>query len=222
MVNIDDMVSNDSYFEVKPNIWLMDNHRWAYYIWESFSFKNPNQLPSTLLHIDYHWDDINDFIDESSIGELKRGDINYIYGLVEQNKSPITCESFIAPAVIRGLFNEIYFCCLQENDSIFDERFRRKYPIKIAKYKNIKSLVKSLRSNEFYLDIDMDIFFNLEGMIHSELWPDKYIATLLDNIQLLLQSASLTTIAMSHDYINDTDKTRMMTKRLLDKLQIPS
>jgi hypothetical protein len=223
MVNIDKMVSDDTYFEeVKPNIWLMDNHRWAYYIWELYAHRNPGKLPSTLIHVDYHWDDINDFSEQSAIDELKRGDINHLHGLVKQNKSPIKCESFIAPAIIRKLFDEIYFYCLQENDFVFDEIFHRKYSIKIRKYKNIKSLVKSLSGKEFCLDIDMDVFFDLEGSIYSDLWSNKCIAILLDSIQLLSKCASLTTIAMSFDYINDVDKTKKITKTLLDKLQIPS
>jgi hypothetical protein len=115
MVNIDDMVSDDSYFEeISPNIWLMDDHRWAYYIWELYTHRNPGKQPCTLIHIDYHWDDTNDFQDNSSIEILKQANINRLYKLVKQNEYPITYDSFLAPAVIRGLFDKIHFYCFQD------------------------------------------------------------------------------------------------------------
>lgn len=46
--------------ELYSNVYLMDNHKWALYCWEFYRQKK--QLPSTLVHLDYHWDAINDCI----------------------------------------------------------------------------------------------------------------------------------------------------------------
>jgi len=60
--NIDSFETNDSYYEeIYPNIWLMDDHRWAYFIWEQCLNRNRIKKPYALLHLDYHWDGVNDF-----------------------------------------------------------------------------------------------------------------------------------------------------------------
>ena len=64
---------NDEYFdEIYPNIWIMDNHKWALYCWEQYRVKN--QIPSTLVHIDYHWDAVNDYYENED--ELKNIDLD--------------------------------------------------------------------------------------------------------------------------------------------------
>jgi hypothetical protein len=225
MVNIANIISDDSYYdEVKPNIWLMDNHRWAYYIWELYAHRDPGKLPCTLIHIDYHWDDINDFQDNSSIEILKQGNINYLYNLVEQNEYLIMYDSFIAPAVIRGLFDKIYFYCFQDSDGCrFDPSFRKKYPVKTFSYKNINNLVKNTLGKNFFLDIDIDIFNNNQEMIdEGDLWSDERINTFIQNLQPLFQDSLVTTIAMSFGCSGTPEDTRKLTRMLLEKLQISS
>lgn len=114
--DIDKFEMNDRYFEeIFQNIWLMDNHKWAYYIWENFSSQKMPQIPSVLFHLDYHWDGVNDFRDSSTIKKLidiKK--VESIHDLVLEDEY-IRKDSFISPAIIRGLVNEIHFYCKQND-----------------------------------------------------------------------------------------------------------
>jgi len=45
---------------ISSDIWLVDNHRWAYYAWEKHRInKKINKF--SLVHVDYHWDGGNEF-----------------------------------------------------------------------------------------------------------------------------------------------------------------
>ena len=63
--------NNEEYFEeIYPNIWIMHNHKWSLYCWELY--RENNEIPSTLVHLDYHWDAINDYYkNEEIISVLK-------------------------------------------------------------------------------------------------------------------------------------------------------
>jgi hypothetical protein len=38
--DIDNFKMDDQYFEeIFPGVWLMDDHRWAYYVWEKVHFE---------------------------------------------------------------------------------------------------------------------------------------------------------------------------------------
>jgi len=86
---VDNFKSNDRYFEeISPNIWLMDNHKWAYYIWEKVFSKNTHKTPVTLFHLDYHWDGVNDFKESIHITDLINiKEIQKIYNLAHKSKS---------------------------------------------------------------------------------------------------------------------------------------
>jgi len=68
MNSIDKIIfaNNEEYFEeIYPNIWIMNNHKWSLYCWEQYREKN--DIPSTLVHLDYHWDAINDYSENESL-----------------------------------------------------------------------------------------------------------------------------------------------------------
>jgi hypothetical protein len=48
----------DFYADLGSGVWLMDDHRWAFYIWQRFHATSGAGLFS-LIHADYHWDGVN-------------------------------------------------------------------------------------------------------------------------------------------------------------------
>ena len=104
---------DDEYYEEIANIiWLMDNHRWAYYVWElNRSVFNDRKAP--IIHVDYHWDAGDDFYNspekESEFKSLTLADVKSLV----QEGNWIRFDSFICPAIIRGITNEVHFLCFQ-------------------------------------------------------------------------------------------------------------
>ncbi len=78
--------SDDEFLtELNSNVWLMDNHKWALYVWEKFRLESAITKFS-LVHADYHWDGIYDFFG-MPVEEAKLFDAN-----LEQLKEMIRTE----------------------------------------------------------------------------------------------------------------------------------
>jgi hypothetical protein len=107
--------------------WLMDNHKWALYVWESFKLQVQGDR-FTLAHADYHWDGIYDFqCDPEQERKLLAADLGDLRIFIEEDEW-IKYDSFIAPAVARGLFDTLHFYCLQHDvcDIGIDENVRNR------------------------------------------------------------------------------------------------
>lgn len=104
----------DYYEEIGRDIWLMDDHRWAFYVWSRY-LERSTSCQLSLVHADYHWDGVNDLLgNESVLAQLRRADLKQVFDLVQQNQL-IRFDSFIVPAVVRGIFSDIHFFCLQDD-----------------------------------------------------------------------------------------------------------
>lgn len=210
---------DDQYFEeIHPNVWLMDDHKWAYYVWESYCFNNPLKKPLALLHFDYHWDGINDFVSDSAQEMLKKTErIGEIFDLFS-NSAFVRKDSFIAPAIIRGIVNEIYFFCFQDNtETGLDEDLLKKYHSKQFIYKNI-DLIPYHKIKNYFLDIDLDLFNNSDMWAKSDLWENSDICDFLRKCSGLIKNASLITIAMSFGYSGTYEDTRKLTKKIVPEI----
>ena len=88
--HIDSFKANSQYVEeIFPGIWLMDDHRWAYYVWEKVFLENGGDGPCALVHLDCHWSGVNDFHgDAETVKKLiEISDIEGIRSLVQDNKT---------------------------------------------------------------------------------------------------------------------------------------
>jgi len=213
--DIDSFSSNDSYFEeIFPDVWLMDDHRWAYYIWEKIFFDKKNLLPVTLIHLDCHWNGVNDFHgNPPAVEELtKIKDINNIYCLVHENAN-IRNDSFIAPAIIRGLINEIHFFCKETctGPGLYPP-FMKEYNARQFMYENIESLISNNISKPVIFDIDLDFFNKSEMWDEGNLMTDLEIMEFLSLCTPMIKISSLVTASMSFGYSGTEDDTRHLAK----------
>jgi hypothetical protein len=112
-VDFSSLEENADYFEPLPaGVWLMDDHKWALFIWEQHRQQVGGGRYS-LMHADYHWDSTDDFLtDDEAQAELADADADGLRAMTAASER-ITYDSFIAPAVRRGLFSEVHFYCLQ-------------------------------------------------------------------------------------------------------------
>jgi len=192
---------NDYLEEIHPNIWLMNNHKWAYFVWQKLKYKN-NTIPSTLLHIDYHWDGINDFHNKIDVTKkfIKLNKLPQIYDMVKKNDL-IKADSFIAPAVIKKIINEIHFYCFQngvENGldaSLLQENAATQYI-----HKTQHSIIKIIGNKSIIFDLDLDVFNKSKNTFKPDIWPKKDIKKFLHNLSGIIKNSCIITIAISRIY----------------------
>ncbi len=192
----------------------MDDHRWAYYIWERVLLENRSEGPYALVHLDCHWDGVNDFHgDPSAIKKLvELHDINSIYTLVEK-KMGVQKDSFIAPAIIRGLIDEVHFYCKQTciGPGLYPP-FLMEHNARQIIHEKMKSLISYQISKPIIFDIGLGLF-NKSGMWdEGDLWTDQEIADFLWMCSDMIQSSSVVTAAMSSVIPEPSRSTRHLTR----------
>src|SRR5438045_2212518 len=98
------------YAHLGRSIWLMDNHKWALFIWSTAKTLSSGTTYS-LVHADYHWDAVDDFYEQPElVEELRTATDEELRGLTAQD-AYIKWDSFIAPAIHRGMLREVHFLC---------------------------------------------------------------------------------------------------------------
>lgn len=220
MIEIQNLTADDSFFvEIFPKIWLMDNHKWAYYIWENYNLEKPTEKPFTLFHADYHWDAVNDFQDESNIQKLTEVETSdQIFELVSSGE--VRKDAFIAPAIIRGFVNEVHFYCKQTNtDQGFWPPFLDKYDTTQYFHKDIDSFISYSGPNQKLFDLDIDLFNKSDMWNEGDLWDEEQIIHFLENCSELIKSSKIVTIAMSFHYSGNTSDTRYLTEVVTNYLE---
>ena len=147
--------NNEEYFEeIYPNIWIMHNHKWSLYCWEKYREKN--KIPSTLVHLDYHWDACNDYgKNESTIRDMN---LDKMQDVIIEN-TYIRKDSFIAPAIIRGYIKRVDFHCLEKVNAVgLDNDFLNRYNAIEHVHEKMEDLILAIGNQEIILDLDLDIF----------------------------------------------------------------
>jgi len=213
--DIDRFKMNDQYFEeIISGIWLMDDHRWAYYIWEKVLWDIRNTGPFALIHLDCHWDGVNDFHgDPLAVKKLlETQDIDDIYSLVEK-KMGVQKDSFIAPAIIRGLVDEVHFFCKQTciGPGLYPP-FLKEHNARQFIHDNMKSLISFQISKPIIFDIGFGLFNKADMWDEGDIWSDHEIVEFLRMCSDIIQSSSVVTAAMSFGYSGTADDTRHLTK----------
>ena len=186
----------DSYYEeIAPSIWLMNDHRWALLGWE----KSCKQRPAILVHLDWHWDGINDFKDQKDYDLLNANSLEKLEYLIAEN-SLVRRDSFISPAIIKGITDEVHFFCLQnDTEPGLDDKLLQTFKAYETRHDSIQSLVNTVqnRKKPLIMDLDLDLFnrdtpFFAEGAALS-----VSINEFLDDCTTLFKRAEVITIAKS-------------------------
>lgn len=206
--------------EVAPFVWLMDNHKWAYWAWEHYRFKNNNDTSTNLVHLDYHWDAVNDWQTEEKVSRLVAlSSLLQVRPLLEKVKcgeSEIHHDNFIAPAIIRGLVSEVHFHCFQKNNEcgFHDIKMMNPGASQII-HSDIDQLVQTQDSGPVFFDLDIDYFKYSDVWGISDHWPDEEIHGCLSKCENLIKNAKVVTIAMSFGYSGEEYDTRRVTELIL-------
>ncbi len=185
LLSISNLQKNDNFLiDLGENIWLMDDHRWALLVWEMKRKHNRY----TLVHADQHWDACYDFHEnKEEEGKLLVADTARIHEyLIEDNF--IRFDSFIAPAVRRGLFDVVHFFCTEDNENdigLYDV-FLKECGASQVIHPSVDSLAAVKFKNPVIFDLCLDLFNRSDMMMKGDLWSDSEIQNFLNSIKHII------------------------------------
>lgn len=220
LTEIDNLSEDPEYYQdLGSGIWLMDNHKWAFYIWHRFQVQT--EIPKfTLVHVDYHWDGGDDFMhSEEMAAELMAAtDERLIEFIREENW--IRFDSFIAPAIRRGIVDEVHFYCKQDdgwdvgiNADLLAHAATRQFI-----YDDINELIQHSFSCPLIFDLCLDLFNRSKMHYEGDIWKDEEIEEFLIISKPVLQQAALVTVSFSFGYSGTEEDTRRIAKLVLPRL----
>lgn len=214
-VDFDSLVEDDQFLtHVGEGIWLMDNHRWALKVWET----ERRHDSYTLVHADYHWDACYDFHDtpeqEDLLLSASPADVSK---LVAAGKC-IKLDSFIAPAIRRGLVKTVHFYCFQYEDEALDEDLLKSCGAKQVFHSSVESLVAAHIDGPLIFDLCLDLFNRSDQWKKGDLWSNEEISNFLESVRPLVVESDIVTIAMSFNYSGTHGDTRHLAKLVVPTL----
>lgn len=215
---IDYIVKGDEFHEeIVPNVWIMDNHKWAFWAWFNFFTQFTTETPIDLYHFDYHWDAVNDFNCIKSLSDISQNKRSEMYRLVIEDYIPK--DGFIAPAIIKGFFNEIHFYCKQCDTQIgFSTNFLKTYSSNQYVYRCIEDLVATKPKKTYAFDLDIDLFNDSGMYLEADLWPKSKQDEFFSTCESLIRNASIITIAMSFGYSGTKEDTISLAEYVLNEI----
>jgi len=198
----------------------MDDHKWAFFAWESFVYRN-GHLNDVLCHIDYHWDAVHDIKvdDDDNLRDFQGvKDLDELRTLVVENRI-IKKDSFIAAAIMRGRFSRVNFHCLQEpmNDGFY-EKFLSKFNTTQQMYENVETLAADPSNIGAVLDIDIDMFNRSDMWCEGDLWADSEVLDYFSVLREVIRRSQMITVAMSFCFSGDSSDTRHLTNLVLNEI----
>lgn len=216
-----DALSEDPEFftDLGSGVWLMDDHKWAFLIWDRAK-RNSEVQKFSLIHADYHWDGVNDFHGSPArTADLLSADDAGLMRIMRCDNL-ICFDSFIAPAVLRGIFDEIHFFCLQDDggDVGLDEELLRDTATAQVIHENLGSLLQREFASPLIFDLCLDLFNRSKKWYEGDIWPDAEIMEVLSAIRPLVETAKLVTISMSFGYSGTENQTRHLAKLVVPTL----
>lgn len=201
---------------VENDIWLMDDHRWACLVWD----EHRSGEKEVLIHADHHWDAVYDFHgDTNAEQKMLAVDSKGLRNLIQANKY-IRFDSFIAPAVRRGLFDEVHFFCTENDGSDIglDDEVLAISRVKQHIHNSIDSLSSIEIAKPLVFDLCLDLFADDAGCEPGNLWSDEKIQCFINKTSRLLKQAKLLTVSLSFGCSGTEDETRHLAEFVIPKL----
>ncbi|MDN7176972.1 UPF0489 family protein [Caballeronia sp. SEWSISQ10-4 2] len=194
--------------DLGSDVWLMDDHRWAFLVWTRFGLEREIGRFS-LVHADHHWDSINDFHEnEEARDRLLAAELTEIEAMV-RNEERIQYDSFIAPAVIRKLVTEVHFFCKQTGtEPGLGERLLIDTGAREYMHDDAGQLAQVQFDGPVIFDLCLDLFNRSDMWATGDLWTDDDIRYFLERVRPVIERAAVVTVSLSFDYSGTEDDTR--------------
>lgn len=212
------LVQDDDYLtHLAPGVWLMDNHKWALVAWERERVPGRRHV---LLHADFHWDGVDDFAsDDAPRAELLAADVDELAAMTADEKY-IRFDSFIAPAVRRGLLSEVHFFCKEDdgNDVGLDSDLCRVSGVQQTVHVEAASLAALLPNGPLIYDLCLDLFNRTDNLFEGDVWPDADVLAFLDETRAHIAAAVVVTISLSFGYSGTEEDTRHLAQLIVPRI----
>jgi hypothetical protein len=220
-IDFDTLKQDDKYLQhVGVNVWLMDNHKWALWVWEQH-WASARVGKFTLAHADHHWDGGYDFSEHPDLEvELQAAGLEKLKGWIEEDVW-IRYDSFISPAVARGRFDAVHFFCKQGDE--WDVAIGKSLLDATGTEQTIHESVESFAALEarkpLIFDLCLDLFNGEpDQYLRGVLWPDDEIQAFLDAVRPLIEAAEVVTVSLSFGYSGTEADTRKLAAFVLPQL----
>lgn len=203
--------------ELAPGVWLMDNHKWALLAWERERVPGRRYV---LVHADFHWDGVDDFVsDGAPTKELLAADVDELESMIADDKY-IRFDSFIAPAVRRGLLSEVHFFCNQDdgNDVGLDADLCLAAGVQQTVHADQASLGALQPNGPLIYDLCLDLFNRAGDLFEGDVWPDAEVLAFLDETKAHIVAAGVVTISLSFGYSGTEADTKHLAQLVVQRI----
>lgn len=210
--------NGDYLVQLGPGVWLMDNHKWALVAWEQQPVTGQRYV---LLHADFHWDGVDDFRPDGSPADalLAAGVDDLVTMTVAEEY--IRFDSFIAPAVRRGLLSEVHFFCKEGDSNVvgLDADLCAQAGVQQVVHDNVESLTRLDPAGPLIFDLCLDLFNYSDDMeFEGDLWRDTDVLTFLDAMSSHIRAAAVVTISLSFGYSGTEEHTRHLARLVVPRI----
>lgn len=200
-------------------VWLMDDHRWALFAWESHR-RQTRAGRYALIHADFHWDGIDDFHDsEDASATLLAASLSDLHSMIESEER-IRYDSFIAPAIRLDALSQIHWYCLQDQgeDAGVCAQLCDKHDVVQFFHQNVASLAAANADRPLIFDLCLDLFNRSDNYYEGDLWSDEEVLGFLDAVRDHIRVAELVTISLSFGYSGSEDDTRHLAELVVPRI----
>ena len=218
---IEALKPDESYVRrLHPRLWLMDSHKWALYAWESSPRPAPGHERGVLAHLDYHFDACNDFTSPEDVERLLRAPGAAGCAGLTEGRNLIKCDSFIVPAILRGLVGDLHFFCSETDpDPGVYEEWLDGYDGPQFYHDRLEDLLAALAGQSVLFDLCLDLFNNQANKCYrGEIWPDKKVVHLIDDCAALIRDARVVTASLSFSHSGAPPDTRHLARVVLPRI----
>ena len=217
-VDFSTLEEDPEFFKPLPTgVWLMDNHKWALFVWERHRLQVGGAQYS-LMHADFHWDSTDDFREnEAAQAVLAAANADGLRAMTAANEY-ITYDSFIAPAVRRGLFSEVHFYCLQTDSEPLDDSLCDEFGALQVIHPDVASLAAVVPASPLIFDLCLDLFNRSDYDYDGDLWSDEEVLGFLKSVKHHIRSAELVTISLSFGCSGTQGDTRHLAELVVPRI----
>lgn len=215
-VDFNALQADDEYFvRLDQNVWLMDNHKWAICAWEAHRVEGAlGRL--NLVHVDYHWDGVDDYHGERSAQRaLRAADLDALMNLVLADQF-IRLDSFVAAAVRRRMLSEIHFLCRQQVGIHRD--LLRLGGVSQRVHGDLDQLGAANVAAPYVLDLCLDYFCDSNQMGEGPIWDDAEVIATMESLRLLVEGAGAVTVSLSFDFSGTAGNTQHLASLVLPRV----
>ena len=190
------------------------------FAWESSLRPLLGHERGILAHRDYHLDACNDFTSAPDVERLLRASGAAECADLTAGRDLVKCDSFIVPAILRGLVRDVHFFCRETDPApgVYEE-WLDSYDGPQIYHERLEDWLAALAGKAVLFDLCLDLFNNQANKSYrGDLWPDAKVIGLIDDCAGLIRDARLVTVSLSFSHSGTEPDTRHLARVVLPRI----